>query len=46
MIKKLKPTLDADYNVDEFNLDEQLSDTESDEQSSEQIVQKILIILI
>jgi cobaltochelatase CobT len=33
-------TLDADYNVDEFNLDEQLSDTESDEQSSEQIVQK------
>jgi cobaltochelatase CobT len=33
-------TLDADYNVDEFNLDEQLSDSESDEQSSEQIVQK------
>ena len=35
-------TLDADYNVDEFNLDEQLSDTESDEQSSEQIIQKNL----
>ena len=35
-------TLDADYNVDEFNLDEQLSDTESDEQSSDQIVQKNL----
>ena len=35
-------SLDADYNVDEFNLDEQLSDTESDEQSSEQIVQKNL----
>ncbi len=33
-------SLDADYNVDEFNLDEQLSDVESDEQSSEQIVQK------
>jgi cobaltochelatase CobT len=33
-------TLDADYNVDEFNLDEQLSDVESDEQNSEQIVQK------
>ena len=33
-------SLDADYNVDEFNLDEQLSDDELDEQSSEQIVQK------
>ena len=33
-------SLDADYNIDEFNLDEQLSDVESDEQSSEQIVQK------
>ncbi len=35
-------TLDADYNVDEFNLDEQLSDIESDEQSSDQIVKKNL----
>ena len=33
-------TFDADYNVDEFNLDEQVSDGESDEQSSEQMVQK------
>ena len=33
-------TLDADYNIDEFNLDEQLSDEESDEQNSEQIVKK------
>ena len=33
-------TLDADYNVDEFNLDEQLSDSDSDEKSSEQIIQK------
>ncbi len=33
-------SLDADYNIDEFNLDEQLSDVESDEQSSEQIVKK------
>ena len=32
--------LDADYSVDEFNFDEQLSDTESDEQSSEQVAQK------
>ena len=33
-------SLDADYNTEEFNLDEQLNDTESDEQSSEQIVKK------
>jgi len=33
-------SLDADYNVDEFNFDEQLSDTESDEQSSEQVAQR------
>ena len=38
--QETQATLDADYNVDEFNLDEQLSDSESDEQSSEQIVQK------
>ncbi len=33
-------SLDADYNIDEFNLDEQLSDVDSDEQSSEQIIKK------
>ena len=33
-------SLDADFSVDEFNFDEQLSDTESDEQSSEQVAQK------
>ncbi len=33
-------SLDADYSIDEFNFDEQLSDTESDEQSSEQVAQK------
>ena len=38
--QETQATLDADYNVDEFNLDEQLSDDEFDEQSSEQIVQK------
>ncbi len=32
--------LDADYSIDEFNLDEQLSDIENEEQSSEQIVKK------
>ena len=38
--QETKASLDADYNIDEFNLDEQLSDVESDEQSSEQIVKK------
>ena len=33
-------SLDADYSVDEFNFDEQLSDTETDKQSSEQVAQK------
>ncbi len=40
--QETQASLDADYNVDEFNLDEQLSDTDSDEQSSEQIVHKNL----
>ena len=38
--QETQATLDADYSIDEFNLDEQLSDIESDEQSSEQIVKK------
>ena len=33
-------SLDADYNVDEFNSDEQLSDSQVDEQSPEQIIHK------
>ncbi len=33
-------SLDSDYSVDEYKLDEQLVDTESDEQDSEQIIQK------
>ena len=40
--QETQATLDADDNVDEFNLDEQLSDTESDKQNSEQIVPKNL----
>jgi len=32
--------LDADYNIDEFGLDEELSDLTSDEKNSEQIIQK------
>ena len=38
--QETQASLDADYNVDGFNLDEQLSDTKSNEQSSEQILQK------
>ena len=38
--QETQASLDADYNVDEFNLDEQLSDNESDEQNSEQIIHK------
>ena len=38
--QETQATLDADYNVDEFNLDEQLSDVDSDEQNTEQIIQK------
>ncbi len=33
-------SLDADYSVDDFNLDEQLSETESDEQNPDQIINK------
>jgi len=38
--QETQATIDSDYNVDEFNLNEQLSDSESDDQSSEQIVRK------
>jgi cobaltochelatase CobT len=38
--QETQASLDSDYNVDEFNLDEQLSDSEINEQSSEQIIQK------
>ena len=38
--QEARTALDADYNIDEFNLDEQLSDNESDEQNPEQIVKK------
>ena len=38
--QEAQATLDADYEVDEFNLDEQLSELESEEQSTEQILKK------
>jgi len=38
--QETQATLDSDYSVDEFNLDEQLLENDADEQSSEQIIQK------
>ncbi len=38
--QETQASLDADYSIDEFNLDEQLSEADSDEQSSEQIIKK------
>ncbi len=38
--QETQASLDADYSIDEFNMDEQLNEIESDEQSSEQIVKK------
>ena len=33
-------SLDSDYDIDEYKLDEQLVDTDSDQKSSEQVIQK------
>ncbi len=38
--QETQATLDTDYNVDEFNLNEQLLDSETEENSSDQIIQK------
>ena len=38
--QQTQANLDTDYNVDKFSLDEQLSDSNSDEKSTEQIIQK------
>ena len=38
--QETQASLDADYSVDEFNLDEQLNEIESDEQKPEQILKK------
>ena len=38
--QETQASIDADYNIDEFNFDDQLSDTDSDEKKSKQIVQK------
>ena len=38
--QETQASLDADYDIDEFNLDEQLDDVDTNEQNSEQIVKK------
>ena len=38
--QEAETSLDSDYNIDEYKLDEQLADTDSDQQSAEQITQK------
>ena len=38
--EETEASLDSDYDIDEYKLDEQLVDTDSDKQSNEQIVQK------
>ncbi|MDC3174009.1 cobalamin biosynthesis protein CobT [Candidatus Pelagibacter sp.] len=38
--QETQASLDADYSVDEFNLDEQLLDSDSEEQNTQQIIKK------
>ena len=38
--QETEASLDSDYDIDEYKLDEQLIDTDSDQQSSEQVIQK------
>ena len=38
--EETEASLDSDYDIDEYKLDEQLVDTDSDKQSSEQVIQK------
>ena len=38
--EEAQASLDSDYDIDEYRLDEQLVDTDSDQQSNEQVIQK------
>ena len=38
--QETESSLDSDYEIDEYRLDEQLADADSDQQSSEQVIQK------
>ncbi|MEK9874687.1 MAG: cobalamin biosynthesis protein CobT, partial [Pelagibacteraceae bacterium] len=41
--EETEASLDADYNIDEFKMDEQLVDTDSEKESSEQVIQKKIL---
>ena len=41
--EETEASLDSDYNIDEFKMDEQLVDTDSDKESSEQVIQKKIL---
>ena len=41
--EETEANLDSDYNIDEFKMDEQLVDTDSDKESSEQVIQKKIL---
>ena len=38
--QETEASLDSDYDIDEYKLDEQLVDTDADQQNSEQVIQK------
>jgi len=38
--QEIQATLDSDYNLENFNLDEQLLENDTDEQNSQQVIQK------
>ena len=44
--EETEASLDSDYNIDEFKMDEQLVDTDSDKESSEQVIQKKILIIL
>ena len=44
--EETEASLDSDYDIDEYKLDEQLVDTDSDKQSSEQVIQKKILIIL
>ena len=41
--EETEASLDSDYDIDEYKLDEQLVDTDSDKQSNEQVIQKKIL---
>jgi cobaltochelatase CobT len=41
--EETEASIDSDYNIDEYKMDEQLIDTDSDQENSEQVIQKKII---